>query len=342
MVWDDMVPTLLAHGTTTAVYFGPRDLAATTLLGRACAQHGQRAFVGRTAMDHPEGTPDWYRDPSPTEAIDASRASVHEINALGSSLVRPIVTPRFIPACTDEALHGLAEVARETDTRIQTHCSEGDWEHGHVLERCGVVDTVALDRFGLLRPATVLAHGNFMSDDDLTLARDRSAGVAHCPLSNSYFANAVFPARRALEIGTPVGLGTDIAGGPSASLFHQIAHSVTVSRHLEDGNDPRLAPDERGRPDSRIDIVRAFWMATMGGAGLLGIPVGLIAPGRRFDAVAVRTGDGGSTTNHASALRHHPEIDDEARRFEKLLRLTTPADITGVWVDGRQVIGASR
>ena len=332
-VWDDMVPTLLAHGTTTAVYFGPRDLDSTTLLARACSSHGQRAFVGRTAMDHPEGTPDWYRDPSPSEAIAASRSSVDQILDLGSQLVQPIVTPRFIPACTDETLHGLAEVARERGVRVQTHCSEGDWEHGHVLERCGVVDTVALDRFGLLRPSTVLAHGNFMDDDALTLAGERAAGVAHCPLSNSYFANAVFPARRALELGTPVGLGTDIAGGPSASLFHQVAHAVTVSRHLEDGNDPRLAADERGRPDSRIDIVRAFWMATMGGAGLLDTPVGLIEPGRRFDAVAVRFG------NADSPLRQHGDIDDDARRFEKLLRLTTPAEIDDVWVDGRRVAG---
>lgn len=331
-VWNDMVPTLLRHGTTTAVYFGPRDLASTTALGRACVEHGQRAFVGRTAMDHPEGTPDWYRDPSPAESIAASRASVADIRALGSDLVHPIVTPRFIPACTDEALDGLAEAADDLEVRVQTHCSEGDWEHGHVLDRCGVTDTVALDRFGLLRASTVLAHGNFMSTDDLGLAAQRRAGVAHCPLSNSYFANAVFPARVALDIGTSVGLGTDIAGGPSASLFHQIAHAVTVSRHLDDGVDAQLSAANRGVDDSRIDIVDAFWMATVGGAELLDVPIGLIEVGRRFDAVALRPG--GSD----SALRHHADIDDDARRFEKALRLTTPADIDAVWVDGRCVV----
>ena len=61
-VWDDLVPSLLAMGTTTAVYFSSNHLGATTALARACARHGQRALVGRVAMDHPTGTPEWYRD----------------------------------------------------------------------------------------------------------------------------------------------------------------------------------------------------------------------------------------------------------------------------------------
>src|SRR5690606_14475974 len=109
----------------------------------------------------------------------------------------------------DAMLEGLADLAAEHDCHIQTHCSESDWEHAYVLARCGSSDSESLDRFRLLTDKTVLAHCTLVSSADMALIKDRGAGVAHCPLSNYYFSNAVFPARRALDAGLAVGLGTD-------------------------------------------------------------------------------------------------------------------------------------
>lgn len=335
-VWPTMVATLLAHGTTTAVYYATVSVETTTMLASTCVGLGQRALVGRVGMDHPEGAPDWYRDESAGSGVDASHRSIEAIGALASSLVGPIVTPRFAPACTDALLEGLGELARATGTRTQTHCSESDWQHGHAVERFGTSDAEALDRFGLLGDHTVLAHGDHLGDDDLALLVRRGAGVAHCPLSNAYFANAVFPARRALDAGVRVGLGTDVAGGADPSLLRQCADAVTVSRLLDDGVDARIGPERRGVPGSRISIVEAFWMATAGGADLLGLPVGQIATGRQFDAVAV------DLARPGSPLRIWDGIDDDARTFEKVVRLAGPSDISDVWVAGRRVAGAER
>ncbi|TDT16037.1 guanine deaminase [Ilumatobacter fluminis] len=315
-VWDHMVPSLLRHGTTTVTYYASIHEAATTALAETCARLGQRAFVGRCAMDHPDGTPEWYRDPSPEASIAASARSIDEIRAIGSQLVQPIITPRFIPACTDEALTGLAALAADTDTLIQTHCSEGDWEHGHVLERCGVTDAHALDRFGLMREHTVLAHATHLDDTDRALIAQRGAGVAHCPLSNVYFSERAFSARAAIEAGVRVGLGTDIAGGPSPSLFAQCGHAMVAGRRRVD----------EGEADARVDTTTAFWMATAGGADLLGVDAGVIEAGRWFDAVAIRLPD-----------QVVPD-GDWASRFERLVRLATPNDIRSVWVAGRQVV----
>ena len=155
-VWDDLVPSLLAMGTTTAVYFSSNHLEATTALARACARHGQRALVGRVAMDHPSGTPEWYRDATAASGVDASAASIEVVAAVGSPRVEPIITPRFTPACTDALLEGLGELAEATGVRVQTHCAESDWHCGYALDRFGTTDPAALDRFGLMRPRTVL------------------------------------------------------------------------------------------------------------------------------------------------------------------------------------------
>ncbi|MBN9009696.1 MAG: amidohydrolase family protein, partial [Rhizobiales bacterium] len=207
--YSALVGDLLALGTTTAVMFASIHGPATRKLVDLCLDKGLRAVIGKTAMDDPRGCPDFYRDASAEAAVAESAALIdyvrsHPANRAGDVL--PAVIPRFIPACTDAALEGLGALAAECRCHIQTHCSESDWEHGAVLARYGRTDAKALDGFGLLTRRTVLAHGNFLPDDDMDLIRERGSGVAHCPLSNVYFSNAVFPLRRALVKGLRVGL----------------------------------------------------------------------------------------------------------------------------------------
>jgi guanine deaminase len=95
---------------------------------------------------------------------------------------------------------------------------------------------------------------------------------------------------------------------------------VTSARHLD-----------ASEPDNRIDIVAAFWMATVGGADLLGIDAGLLRPANVFDALAVDLGAVGVMT----------DLDDHARTFEKLVRRSNDRAITRVWVDGVDVVTRS-
>src|SRR5690606_2039752 len=143
-----LVETLLANGTTTAVYFGTVHVPATQLLAEICLEAGQRAFVGKVAMDNPEECPEDYRDPSVEAGLEGTRALIERVRAMpgnAAGLVQPMVTPRFIPSCTDAMLEGLADLAAEHDCHIQTHCSESDWEHAYVLGRCGASDSASLD-----------------------------------------------------------------------------------------------------------------------------------------------------------------------------------------------------
>jgi guanine deaminase len=282
-------------------------------------------------MDHPEQTPDWYRDPSAAEAVAATRALIDAIRALpgNAGLVQPAITPRFIPACTDELLKALGALAAETRCLVQTHCSESDWEHAHVLGRCGCTDTDALRGFGLLTQA-VLAHGNFLTDANFALIRAAGAGIAHCPLSNAYFAGAAFPLRAALDKGVRVGLGTDISGGAHPSLLESARMAVTTSRLLESGIDPALAAATRGRPGARIDCVQAFWLATAGGAAVLRQRTGLFRAGYMFDALLLDADHG-----HGN-LRLDPQ-EPAARRLERIVHTAGRADIARVWVRGRVV-----
>jgi guanine deaminase len=213
---------------------------------------------------------------------------------------------------------------------VQTHCSESDWEHQHVRARCGCTDTEALDRAGLLGRRSVLAHGNFIEPADVGLIRERGAAVAHCPLSNIYFAGAVFPVAAMLAEGLHIGLGTDIAGGASASLFEAARQAVACSRLLESGTDPALPAERRGLPGSRIDFRTAFRLATAGGGEALALPIGLFRPGYAFDAILLQSG------LPEGNLDFGPEEDGDTI-LQKIVMGAGRGDIARVWVAGRSV-----
>jgi guanine deaminase len=285
-------------------------------------------------MDNAGECPDYYRDRSPQAALEGTRALIdyirgHPDNA--ENRVLPVITPRFIPSCTDATLEGLGAIASECGCHVQTHCSESDWAHGYALSRYGVTDTEALDRFGLLGRRTVLAHANFLTADDMETIRVRQAAVAHCPLSNAYFANAVFPLRAALEKGLHVGLGTDISGGPSASMLENCRGAVLVSRMLQSGVDPTLDADARSTfGPAQIDFRDAFYIATAGGGIALDLPVGLFKPGYQFDAIVIDTKAGGGT------VRLWEELDTGEQILQKIIYTASRTNISSLWVGGRR------
>ncbi|AZO05733.1 MULTISPECIES: guanine deaminase [unclassified Mesorhizobium] len=333
-----LVEDLLANGTTTALYFATIHRDATRILVDACLERGQRALVGKVVMDNADQCPDYYRDASAQAAVDGAAELIDYVRAHpdnGHGLVRPVVTPRFIPACTDASLVELGALAKSCGCHVQTHCSESDWEHGYVLERYGVTDTAALDRFGLLGRLSVLAHANFITPDDMDTIRVRRSAVAHCPLSNAYFANAVFPLKAALEKGLNVGLGTDISGGPSASLFDGMRGAVMASRMLETGTDPDVPPEKRSsRRAARIDFRDAFHLATAAGGTALDLPVGQFAAGYHFDACVIDTQAVGGTIRLLQE-----DLDRGEGILQKIVYTASRTNIATVWVGGRAVAG---
>jgi guanine deaminase len=332
VVYDSLVSSLLANGTTTALYYGTIHLPATKILADICLRRAQRALVGRVAMDDAEQCPEFYRDGSAEIALAETREFIAYVRSLpgnDAGLVKPVITPRFIPACSDALLRGLGHLAGETGCHVQTHCSESDWEHRFVLHRCGVTDTAALDGFGLLSRRTILAHGNFIGDEDAALIRRHGAGIAHCPLSNVYFSDAVFPLRRLLDADLHIGLGTDIAGGASPSLLHNARQAVIASRMLESGVDPAQSRAQRRREDSRIDAPTALWLATKGGGVALDLPIGQFSEGYQFDAMVVDPSPEGN-------LRLDPAEAPE-HILQKILYNAARADIDSVWVANRRV-----
>ena len=333
-VYEDVVRTLLSNGTTTALYFATVHKEASLLLAEICAEKGQRGLVGKVVMDNPEQNPDYYRDADTKTALADTEEFILAVNKLAKSAkqgVYPVVTPRFIPSCTDDALKGLGELAEKYDTYVQSHCSESDWEHGYVKNRFGKNDAFALQEFGLLGEKSVMAHCNFLDDADADLFAATGTAVCHCPISNAYFANSVIPIAHLHSKGVEIGLGTDISGGFSPSLFDNVRQAVIVSRMLEDGVNSTLPAEERGVANSRITINEAFFFATAGGGVSLNLPIGRLEENYAWDVQIIDT----SVPNAKLPLYHANE--DLFDIFQKIIYLARPENIREVWVQGVKV-----
>ena len=72
-VYESLVDALLANGTTTALYYATIHLPATQRLADICLQRGQRALIGRVAMDDTGQCPQYYRDASAAQGIADTR-----------------------------------------------------------------------------------------------------------------------------------------------------------------------------------------------------------------------------------------------------------------------------
>ena len=334
-VYSDLVKTLLANGTTSAMYFGTIHNEATLELAKICASYGQRGFVGKVVMDDKTMNPDFYRDNSTKEAIDNTEKFILDVQTLAKDVfqgVYPVITPRFVPSCTDNALLELGKLAKKYNCYIQSHCSESDWEHNFVIDRFGKRDSEVLDQFGLLTDKSIMAHGNFIDSDDADIFKKKKSSVCHCPISNSYFANAVFPVNQLKKQGLNICLGTDISGGFSPSLYDNIKHTVMASRMLNDGVDNKLSADNRGTNNARVSVFEAFYLATTGGGEALKLPLGIFKEGYICDFQVI---DINSPNNK---LPNFLDNEEDKHLLQKILYLSTSENIREVWVQGKQIL----
>ncbi|RYC65834.1 hypothetical protein CHU98_g404 [Xylaria longipes] len=293
-VYTRCIRRTLSHGTTTAAYYATIDVDATNLLADLCYSMGQRAFVGRVCMDHLG--PDYYIDESPDHALAATRATIEHIRSIDSNfeLVSPILTPRFAPACSPEAMRGLSELQKQTQLPMQTHISENVDEIELVKKVFPDSKSYAdvYDTHGLLNENMVLAHAIHLTEEEADLIAERKAKIAHCPCSNSALTSGVARVRWLLRKGIQVGLGTDMSGGYSPSILEAARQAKLVSNHLiAPGGQLEGSPQEE-RDEAKLSVEEVLYLATTGGAQVLGLAdkVGVFEVGKQWDAQLIDLG----------------------------------------------------
>ena len=158
-----------------------------------------------------------------------------------STLVEPIITPRFVPTCSRQLMEDLGKLAKEHDVRIQTHLSECRPEVKWVSELEPWADnyTDVYAKTGILTDKTILAHGVYLSDSELNVINDFKSGISHCASSNNSLRSGNMDVVHYHESipGLQIGLGTDCSGGYSPSMINSMRFGVATCNTIALGTE---------------------------------------------------------------------------------------------------------
>ncbi|XP_068894060.1 guanine deaminase [Tenebrio molitor] len=320
-VFDAVVRKTLDHGTTTACYFGSLFRDSTLVLASSVTRYGQRAFVGKINMT--KLAPEDYVETA-EKSIEDTLEFVKEVKNIGNPLLQPIITPRFALSVDMELMKKLGAIAKEQDLHIQTHISENKDEVKMVHELYDNKSYADVyNEANLLTPKTVLAHGIYLSEDEMKLLSKTGTSISHCPESNVNLGSGICDVRKLKNHGITLGLGTDVAGGASPSIITAMRSAISASTNLS-------FADENSKPLTYIDV---FYLATLGGAKALALDdqIGNFQVGKSFDAIIVDLDVKSSSADYLSTDLTPQEL------LQKLVCVGDDRNVVKVFVNGKIV-----
>ena len=270
-------------GTMRSVVFSTVHTDSTRKLMQLYQEAGMGALVGKVAMNR--NCPDEL-----CEDVDAAIAGNEQLIAefpqlstvnsqLSTSLVRPIITPRFVPSCTPELLKACGELGKKYKLPVQSHLSENTSEIAWVAELEPESKSYgdAYNRYGLFgQTPTIMAHCVWTAGSELELMKKNGVMVAHCPTSNFNLSSGMAPVRNLLDAGIRIGLGSDISGGHDLNMFRMLVYAIQVSKMQYQQNHDKAF----------LTLSEIFWIATKSAGSFFG-KVGSFEPGYEFDALVI-------------------------------------------------------
>ena len=318
------VDSVKKGATTRSCIFATRHRYSTELLMDLMEDSGLVSYVGKVNMDR-SASEKLVEENALAAAID----TFEWIKAVKDKYTntKPIITPRFIPCCTDELMGELRKLQVVFDIPVQSHLSEskGEIEYVRLLRPENPFYGDVYNEYGLfgrnddknVDVKTVMAHCVWSTDREVELIRKNGVFIAHCPASNMNLTSGIAPIRKYLDKGLKIGLGTDIAGGHSDSIFRAITDTIQVSKMYF-----RMV-DEFYKP---LVFSEAFYLATKGGGSFFG-KVGSFETGYEFDAVIMD-----------DSILQHPQNLKLAERMERAVYLgLDEKNIIAKYVSGKKL-----
>lgn len=276
------VEDLKKSATTRFSAFGTAHKEGTILLMKLLEEAGLSGLVGLVSMNR--NAPDFLCQEKPVELLQEWLDEWLE-ECTQFQQIKPILTPRFIPSCTDDLMKEIGRIQKETGLALQSHLSENLGEMAWVSELVpqSAFYGDAYEKFGCFggekkEQKVVMAHCVHSTPEEVNLMKKNGVFVAHCPQSNSNLSSGIAPIRHYLNEGISVGFGSDVAGGHNLSIFAQMADGIAVSKLRWRLVDQTLAP---------LTVAEVLYMGTKGGGGFFGEHVGSLQKGDDFDVIVL-------------------------------------------------------
>jgi len=215
-------------------------------------------------------------------------------NFFQDDLIKPGFSPHSPYSVSPNLFKLSKEIAEKYNLKLHIHLSEtkdeidfikyGKGKMYRFNKRIGFIDsdyvpprvspTKYLKEIGMFDRPLLLAHCNYLDEEDIEIIRASGSSVAFCPRSHSFFKHKNHPFKKLMSLGVNVALGTDsLASNNTLSILDEL--KFLMKNH------------------SDVDIELLLEMATINGAKALGLEerIGTIEQNKCADFTVIKIGN---------------------------------------------------
>jgi len=299
------VAEMLQSGVTcfNDMYFFP------DIIADVADQAGIRASVGLIVLDFPTV---WAKN-ADDYLQKAERVFKHYQE---HPRVKMALAPHAPYSVSDDPLRKIVQFSEQHTLPVHMHVHETADEVEQAVKQHGERPIQRLDKLGLLSDRFMAVHATQLNEMDIEYLLSYGAHVIHCPESNLKLASGFCPAKKLLDQGINVALGTD---GAASNDDLDVLGEMRTAALLGKG----VAQDA-----SAIPAATALQMATINGAKALGIDdiTGSLKPGKSADIAAI----------DMRSLSTQPVY----HALSQIVYAATREQVTDVWVAGEHLLKA--
>ncbi len=274
MVWDEAQANLRAFGDA-----GVRTAFSLSFKNQCYLVYGNDEDV---LSQMPEGLATGVRGMiegsalSTEDYLELTASLIQNYPVDSTNMVRVLYSPQGYHWADEETLARIAELARSADVGIHTHAVESFYQRRYAERLHGQTPVRRLYEIGFLGPKTSLAHGVWLTAEDITVLAESGTSVSHNPSSNLRLRSGIAPVLELHRQGVHVAIGTDSTSiNDDDDLLQEMALALRLHRP------PGLRVPHLGAH-------QVLHMATLGGAYETTFGesmIGSLEPGKRADMV---------------------------------------------------------
>ncbi len=315
------IAELLFSGCTTAAdhtYLWPNGTTLDDQI-QVAREFGLRFHAARGSMSIGESLgglpPDSVVEDEATILRDSQRLIETFHDPERFAMTRIVLAPCSPFSVSLTLMRESAALARDYGVHLHTHLCETLDEERYCIDRYGRRPVELAEELGWIGPDVWHAHMVHLSAAEIERLGSSQTGAAHCPSSNMRLGSGIAPLAAMRSSGMRLGLGVDGSASNDASHLLAEVRAAMLLQRVDAGA-------------AALSARQALWMATRGGAAVLGRDdIGAIAPGMAADVIGVRL----DTLAMAGAAVHDPVA---------ALVFSAPSTVDLSVIDGRVRIDA--
>ena len=173
-----------------------------------------------------------------------------------------------------DILEGMAALGQKHKTPVYTQNSETAKEVEECVERYGTTPTAFLNQLGMFEYGGGGFHCVHMSEEDLSICKEKNIWVVTNPSSNLKLASGIAPIHTMLNMGIGLAIGTD---GPASNNCLDMFREMFLVTGLQ-----KVEVSDA----SAVDAMEVLHMATVGGAHAMCLSdCDVLAVGKQADLI---------------------------------------------------------